>query len=329
MFILVTGCAGFIGSHLCELLLDAGHEVTGVDALTDYYDPRLKLRNLNRCMESTRFHFLPTPIADAHAGLFREAEVIYHLAAQPGVRTSWGRDFEIYVTNNIVTTQVLLERVRGSINLKHIVFSSSSSVYGNTSSDKVAEDYPAHPYSPYGVTKLAAEHLCSLYADVYGLPITSLRLFSVCGPRQRPDMMFHKLIDAALTGDPFRVYGDGSMERDFTSVMDVAHALVLASETSVEQRVFNIANGETVSVQEAVALVEELCGTRVAVEYREPRRGDVQRTSADISKAVTLLKYQPKWTLRDTARLHIADLEQLLSEPKAGSNYAGSVPHGA
>lgn len=243
MFILVTGCAGFIGSHLCELLLDAGHEITGLDALTPYYDPRLKLRNLSRCLESARFHFLHTPISDAHQDLFREAEMIYHLAAQPGVRTSWGLEFETYVTNNILNTQVLLEQVCGSKNLKRFVYTSSSPVYGNTASDKVAEDYPTNPYSPYGVTKLAAEHLCSLYADVYGLPLTSLRLFTVCGPRQRPDMMFHKLIRAALTGVRFAIYGDGSMERDFTSVMDVAQALVLASETSADQRVFNIAYG--------------------------------------------------------------------------------------
>lgn len=329
MFILVTGCAGFIGSHLCELLLDAGHEIVGVDALTHYYDPRLKIRNLSRCMESARFHFLHNTISDERPDLFRESEVIYHLAAQPGVRASWGREFETYVTNNLLNTQILLEQVCSSKNLKRFVYTSSSSVYGNTASVEVAEDHPTHPHSPYGVTKLAAEHLCSLYADAYGLPVISLRLFTVCGPRQRPDMMFHKLIHAALTGARFAIYGDGSMERDFTPVMDVTHALVLAGESSVEQPVFNIGSGKVISLRQAVALVEDLCGTRVAIEYREERRGDVRRTSADISRAITLLKYQPKWTLRDTIRLQIAAMKERLSEAKRGPHGAGGGPDDA
>src|SRR5438105_1851457 len=329
MFVVVTGCAGFIGSHLCERLLDAGHEITGLDALTNNYDPRLKLRNLSRAMESARFHFVETTISGAGAHLFQDAEVIFHLAAQPGVSTSWGCQFDNYVTNNILDTQILLERASGSRNLKRLVYASSSSVYGNIASEKVHEDHPTRPYSPYGVTKLAAEHLCSVYGDVHGLPVSMLRLFSVCGPRQRPDMMFHKLVHAALTGARFTIYGDGSMERDFTPVMDVVDAFLLASETSVAQRVFNIANGTTVSVGQAVALVEEACGTRIALEYREQRCGDVRRTSADISKARTLLKYQPKRTLQDVVRLHVRDVEQFLCVARCGSNGSGGGANAA
>jgi nucleoside-diphosphate-sugar epimerase len=329
MFIVVTGCAGFIGSHLCERLLDAGHEIMGLDALTNNYDRRLKLRNLSRAMDSARFHFVETTISGAGDHLFQEAEVIFHLAAQPGVSTSWGCEFDTYVTNNILDTQILLERASGSRNLKRLVYASSSSVYGNIASEKVDEDHPTHPYSPYGVTKLAAEHLCSVYGDVHGLPVAMLRLFSVCGPRQRPDMMFHKLIHAALTGARFTIYGDGRMERDFTPVMDVVDAFMLASETSVAQGVFNIANGTTVSVSQAVALVQEACGTRIALEYRGQRYGDVLRTSADISKARTLLKYQPKWTLQDAVRLHVPYVEQSLSVAQSASNGAGGGANAA
>lgn len=312
MFILVTGCAGFIGSHLCEALLAGGHDVSGVDALTDYYDPQRKLRNLSRALDCTRFRFLHTRVSQTSDDVLREAEVIYHLAAQPGVRTSWGTGFETYVQENILSTQALLEHVRDSKNLKRFIYASSSSVYGNTAAEKVSEECATNPVSPYGVTKLAAEHLVSSYADSYGFPATSLRLFTVCGPRQRPDMMFHKLIRAALTGTSFTLYGDGGMERDFTSVFDVRDVLVQLSSHPAEERVFNVANGKVVSIREAIALVEELCGVKIAIEYREERRGDVQRTSADISRAESLLQYRPKRDLRNTISLQICDMEGAL-----------------
>lgn len=328
MVILVTGCAGFIGSHLCERLLDAGHEIHGVDVLTTYYEPALKRRNLSRSLESPRFHFHHSAISEAPPDLFREAEVVYHLAAQPGVRGSWGGQFETYVTNNLLATQFLLEQVCTSKRLKRFVYASSSSVYGNTMVPRVAEDHPTKPHSPYGVTKLAAEHLCSLYGNSYGLPIISLRLFTVCGPRQRPDMMFHKLIRAALTGTTFPIYGDGSMERDFTPVMDVVRAFVLAGETSTSEMVLNIASGKVISLRQAIALIEELCGTRIAMEYRAERRGDVRRTSADISKAATLLAYRPEWSLHDTLRVQVEEVKQRLSESERVAGGTASGPEG-
>ena len=319
MLVLVSGCAGFIGSHLSERLLAEGHDVVGLDALTDYYDPALKRNNLLQCLDSHRFHFLNTTIAEAPSSAVRDAELIYHLAAQPGVRSSWGQDFRIYVEQNILSTQILLEQARAAPNLKRLVYASSSSVYGNTSCEAVSEQSPKQPHSPYGVTKLAAEQLCTLYADNYGIPAVAIRIFTACGPRQRPDMMLHRLIQAALSGTSFTVFGDGEAERDFTAVMDIVDAFLLAGECSMEHRVFNISGNQVVSMREVFALVEEIVGSKIKLEFRAESRGDVRRTGADITRALTHLHYCPKWNLRDTIQAQIQHVEGLLRNSATAS----------
>ncbi|MBI4873601.1 MAG: GDP-mannose 4,6-dehydratase [Acidobacteria bacterium] len=314
MLTLVTGCAGFIGSHLAERLLAAGHEVIGVDALTDYYDPELKRDNLRVCLDHRLFRYIEAPVASLDLRVVREAEVIYHLAGQPGVRASWRDGFQACVAHNILSTQCLLEQARESKNLRRLVYASSSSVYGNITAERVTEEHPKKPYSPYGVTKLAAEQLCSLYADNFGVPAVSLRLFTVCGPRQRPDMMFHRLIGAALKGVRFQVFGDGGMVRDFTCVFDVVEALILAAEGAVRQGVFNIAGGQVASVREVIALVGDLLGSEVPVEYQGEQQGDVRRTCADIAAASKQLNYRPEWKLRDGLRLQINSIQELLAQ---------------
>src|SRR5579864_891798 len=228
---LVTGCAGFIGSHLCESLLKAGHSVTGVDALTDYYDPLTKKANLEKCRHRRGFQFHNCLIEDLADERVKDAEIIFHLAAQPGVRASWGEQFAKYLSHTVLATQRLVERVRRSRKLRRFIYASSSSVYGNTLGDRITENQPKNPHSPYGVTKLAGEQLCMVSAANYGIPAVVLRLFTVFGPRQRPDMLIDRLIVAALTGSQFTLYGDGSQYRDFTYVLDVADAMMLASAT--------------------------------------------------------------------------------------------------
>jgi nucleoside-diphosphate-sugar epimerase len=312
VFVLITGCAGFIGSHICEKLLETGHTVLGVDALTKYYDADLKIKNLNRCLDFDSFHFRRGLITDLERGLVEEAELIFHLAAQPGVRGSWGNDFDTYLDLNVLETQRLLECARLSGNLKKLVYASSSSVYGNTEAAQVAEDHFKAPYSPYGVTKLAAEQLCSLYHANFGLPSVSLRLFTVFGPRQRPDMLFSRLIAAAFAGTRFPLFGDGEMHRDMTSVHDVVDAFLLAAGAPVASGVFNVAGGLAVSINEAIATVEELMGVRIRVERHPEQYGDVRRTGADISKARKQLGYSPRRGLRETLQEQIEFTENLL-----------------
>lgn len=302
---LVTGCAGFIGSHLCERLLADGHSVTGVDALTDFYDSQLKRRNLALLLPSDRFRFIQRELLDTEESLLRDADVIFHLAARPGVRTSWGPEFEIYVRYNILSTQYLLECASRSQALRRIVIASSSSIYGNTPTERVAEDQPKNPVSPYGVTKLAAEHLCWAYAAQSGVPVVALRLFTVYGPRQRPDMAFQRLIHAALTRSKFVLYGDGEQRRDFTYVQDVVGAFLLAAKSSEACQAFNIAGGGIVSMNEAVRLVEDLAGVRIDVERVRPQTGDVWHTGADLGKSRDILGYTPQVGLREGLKAQV------------------------
>jgi len=298
MQILVTGCAGFIGSHLCERLLQDGHEVTGVDALTDSYDPKIKRHNLIRARDFQRFRFIESQLLNIAPDLVDRAEVIYHLAARPGVRTSWGRGFERYLRNNVLSTQRLLEWVTWSSTRKRLIFASSSSVYGDISVDRVREDHPTNPVSPYGVTKLACEQLCSAYASQADMEIVALRLFTVYGPRQRPDMAFHRLIRAALSGSKFILYGDGQQRRDFTFVLDVVEAMVLAARPELSTQTFNIAGTEIVNMNEAIELVEGIVGRKIHVERAAPQSGDVRNTGADLEKSRRILGYAPRCTLR-------------------------------
>ncbi len=306
MEVLVTGCAGFMGSHLCERLLASGHSVVGIDSLTGYYDPAIKRRNLEVCLQSPHFHFLQKAIDSLDAGMLHRVQWIFHLAGRPGVRTSWSTEFPSYVADNILGTQHLLDQVRGSPRLLRFVFASSSSVYGNTGCATVSEGTVPKPFSPYGVTKLSAEHLCSLYAENFGVPAVSLRLFTVCGPRQRPDMLLSRLISVALEGGVFELYGSGDARRDFTGVADVVEALLLAAARTSEWRVFNISGGQPTAIADVIDMVERITGAGIAVRRVGSQYGDVAQTAADLTRARSELGYSPSWRIEEIVRAQLA-----------------------
>jgi len=301
---IVTGAAGFVGSHLCARLLDRGDQVVGIDCLTDYYEPLRKKANLATLQSRPGFTFHRRDLLDAPLpDLFEQADVVFHLAGQPGVRGSWGEDFGPYLSRNIAATQRVLEAAR-AVSLWKVVYASSSSVYGDSETSPTTEDLAPHPVSPYGVTKLAAEHLCELYRTTSGVPTVSLRLFTVYGPRQRPDMAFSKLFRAALTGEKFMLYGDGRQSRDFTYVDDVVTAMVQAA-VSPWTGVANIGGGSETSMYEVIDKVQKLTG-HVDVVRLPTQRGDVRRTSADTSRARDGFGYQPQVTL-DEGLARMAD----------------------
>lgn len=292
---LVTGAAGFVGSTLCEHLIACGDEVVGVDCFTDYYERSLKERNLSVLRRNRAFTFVEADLADATLlPIVGTADTVFHLAGQPGVRGSWGETFEPYVRNNIRVTQRLLEAARRA-DLKSFVYASSSSIYGDAQSLPTPESVCPRPVSPYGVTKLAAEHLCELYRASYGIPTASLRLFTVYGPRQRPDMAFSRLVRAALNGGVFELYGDGTQSRDFTYVEDVVRAF---RNAAVKEwcGVANIGGGERTSLAEAIAVVEALCG-KLDVVSSPTARGDVGHTGADTTLARAELGFAPETTI--------------------------------
>jgi nucleoside-diphosphate-sugar epimerase len=297
MIALVTGAAGFVGSHLCEALLDDGEQVVGVDCFTDYYARAAKEENLAPLRARPGFAFVEADLSVAPvAPLLADVDRVFHLAGQPGVRASWGPEFADYLRHNITVTQRLLEACRDRP-LGKLVYSSSSSVYGDAESHPTPESLRPQPISPYGVTKLAAEHLCETYRRSFGVPAVSLRLFTVYGPRQRPDMAFSRLVRAGLSGEPFEVYGDGRQTRDFTFVADVVRAMRDAAG-SPWCGVANVGGGSRTSLNEVLEIVGELCGgLRVA---RRPKAvGDVRDTAADISTAAAAFGYRPRTSLRD------------------------------
>lgn len=297
---LVTGAAGFIGSHLSERLIADGHDVVGVDCFTDYYPRRIKEKNLERLRAEPRFSFVEGDlnVLDVNT-LVAGVDWIFHQAAQAGVRASWGDTFRIYTRLNIDATQRLLEAVKGSQQLRKFVYASSSSVYGEVATLPMVEDHPTHPLSPYGVTKLAAEHLAVLYTRNFAVPTASLRYFTVYGPRQRPDMAFHKFLKAAFAGEEISVYGDGTQTRDFTYVSDAVEANVRAAASAPPGAVLNIGGGSRVSVREVLTMVEELVGKPVRVRYLETQHGDMKDTVADTTRARELIGYRPLVSLRD------------------------------
>jgi nucleoside-diphosphate-sugar epimerase len=293
----VTGAAGFIGSHLCEHLLAHGDEVVGIDALTDYYEPWRKERNLAPLLERRHFVFhhadlLALPLA----GLLADTDVVYHLAGQPGVRASWGEQFTDYLERNVQATQRLLEAARTG-HLRKLVYASSSSVYGDAESYPTAETLTPRPVSPYGVTKLAAEHLCELYRTCFGVPTVSLRLFSVYGPRQRPDMAFARLVRAAFTGEPFPLHGDGEQTRDFTYVRDVVTVMRQAA-LRPWTGVANVGGNRRVTMNQVIGIVSELVAP-VVLRRLPPQDGDVRHTGADITLASEELGYRAMVGLRE------------------------------
>jgi nucleoside-diphosphate-sugar epimerase len=294
---IVTGAAGFIGSHLCAHLLDHGDEVVGIDSFTDYYDPRRKEANVATLRGRNGFTEQRVDLATASlATLFDNADVVYHLAGQPGVRGSWGEDFSPYVARNVSATQRVLEAAR-EVSLWKVVYASSSSVYGDAETYPTTENLRPRPLSPYGVTKLAAEHLCELYRETSGVSTVSLRLFTVYGPRQRPDMAFSRLVDAALGGSPFLLYGDGEQSRDFTYVEDVVTAMRKAA-LSPWTGVANIGGGSRTTMNQVIDIIGELARP-IDVVRLPVQRGDVRHTAADTTVAAAGFGYAPAVSLRE------------------------------
>lgn len=297
---LVTGAAGFVGSHVSEALLAQGAEVTGVDCFTDYYSRELKERNLAALRAHPKFTFHEIALQQADANnLLDGVDQVYHLAAQAGVRKSWGTDFRTYIDHNIDATQRLLEAAKGRSGLHRFVYASSSSVYGDVAAIPMREDAYLQPLSPYGVTKLAAEHLCHLYFANYGVPTVSLRFFTVYGPRQRPDMAFNRFIRAAFSNSPITLYGDGDQTRDFTFIADIVAANLAAGDRGQPGAVYNIGGGSRVSVNDVLSLVAELTGRPLDIRREETQKGDMRDTFADTSRARADLGFRPAWTLRD------------------------------
>jgi UDP-glucose 4-epimerase len=296
----VTGVAGFIGSHIAEKLLQNNFKVIGIDSFTPYYPKKIKKNNLKQCLKNKNFSFINKDLIETNLlPLFQKSQYLFHLAAQPGVRSSWGTQFETYVKENILVTQQILEYARIAKSFKTIVMASSSSVYGEQEGKMNEENTFTKPISPYGVTKLAAENLCRIYAENYNLPITSLRYFTVYGPRQRPEMAFMQFIKAALTDREIAVYGDGSQTRDFTYIDDIVDASISCIESNLSQEILNIGGGFVVSINDILKLLMDISQTKLKISYTPQQKGDVIHTEADISKATRLIDYQPKTKIRD------------------------------
>ena len=298
---LVTGVAGFVGSHLAERLLADGHDVCGIDAFIDYYPRQIKEKNLEGSRSWKRFTFTEGDLLDINLPpLLGGVDWIFHQAAQAGVRASWGHEFSRYVDCNVFATQRLLEAVLHVKSVKRFVYASSSSVYGDTTALPVTESVTPHPVSPYGVTKLAAEHLCALYQRNFGVPTVSLRYFTVYGPRQRPDMAFHRFCKAIIYHQPLSIYGDGEQTRDFTYISDVVEANVRAAtaDAAVGEEM-NIAGGSHVTMHHVIQLLQEISGSPISATFEEKQHGDVRHTFADTKLAERLIGYHPLVSLRE------------------------------
>ncbi len=294
---LVTGAAGFIGSTLAERLVRQGEDVVGIDCFTDYYPRTVKERNLAFLRTAPNFRFVESRIQDADLReLLKDRTHIFHLAAQAGVRKSWGRDFDVYTENNIEASQVLLEACVGSA-IEKLVYASSSSVYGDLVEMPMREEALPQPLSPYGVSKLAAEQLCYLYFVNYGVPTVSLRYFTVYGPRQRPDMGFHRFLRATIEGTPISLYGDGEQTRDFTYVDDAVSATMAAALKGTPGRVYNIGGGSRVSINHVLEIIGRVTGRQPIVARDDAQKGDMRHTYADTGKARADLDFHPSFDL--------------------------------
>jgi UDP-glucuronate 4-epimerase len=291
---LVTGAAGFIGSHLTESLLADGHDVVGADCFTDNYQRADKLANVERARNHDRFELRTVDLAAADAArLVAGCDVVFHLAGEPGVRASWGSRFDRFVRSNVTATQRLLEAVKEAPGIR-FVYASSSSIYGDAERLPTREDATPQPLSPYGVTKLAGEQLCRLYHTAFGVDTIALRYFSVYGPRQRPDMAFRGFCRAAIAGDPIVVFGDGRQTRDFTFVADVVAATRAAAEAKDGGgRAYNVGGGARVSLDRALELLAGIAGRPLDVRRQSRQSGDARHTGADISRAREQLGFRP------------------------------------
>lgn len=310
---LVTGVAGFIGSSLAERLIDKGYEVVGVDCFVDYYARSLKERNLSKIRESKNFQLFECNLNQLDlVPILSECELVFHQAAQAGVRASWGSYFASYCDHNINATQKLLEAAKECRNIKKIVFASSSSVYGDAETLPTSEKVVPAPVSPYGVTKLASEHLMRLYAKEARVPTVSLRYFTVYGPRQRPDMAFHRFCRAALEGKEISLYGSGEQSRDFTYIDDIVDANLLAAEKGEPGQVFNLGGGSVVTINQALEVLQRKIG-KLNVKRHERQQGDALHTSADCSSAKQKLGFTPKIGVEQGLLKELAWMEELLA----------------
>jgi UDP-glucose 4-epimerase len=300
---LVTGSAGFIGSHLCKKLILEGAHIIAVDSFTDYYPRWLKEKNIQSLVENPHFELISQDLLDLDLRkIMDKTDVVFHFAAQAGVRSSWGSDFSIYTKNNIEATQKLLEAAKTS-SIKKFIYASSSSVYGLSPLLPMTETSPLHPFSPYGVTKLAAENLCFLYHKNYGIPCVSLRFFTVYGPGQRPDMAFHKFFRAIAENNEISVFGDGQQTRDFTFIDDIIQANLSSIECGKPGETYNLGGGTQRKLADIFPVLEEICQTKLKIRYVEKEKGDVQHTFADIQKAKKDLNYSPEVSLEDGLKL--------------------------
>jgi UDP-glucose 4-epimerase len=312
---LVTGAAGFIGSHLARQLLSEGKDVAAVDCFRDYYEPELKRANIADLLKNSSFKLFEEDLSGKDRSWLDRAVdsseeiIIYHLAAQAGVRKSWGEEFLQYTTDNIIATQNLLEWSMKRGNIKNFIYASSSSVYGRVTDLPMVEDRTIPmPDSPYGVTKLAAENLVRLYTRNHGLPSVSLRFFTVYGPGQRPDMAFSIFIKAIREERPLRIFGDGSQTRDFTYVGDVVRGLRL-SEECTDGRVMNLGGGNTLPLLEAIGVLEEAVGKKAELEFLPVQHGDVRDTFASTELLSKTTGWKPSTPLLEGLRCQIFETE--------------------
>ncbi len=297
--VLVTGAAGFIGSHLSERLLALGQRVVGVDSFTDYYARSSKERNLETSLAHPDFAFEELDLVDADlAAVLKDVRVVYHLAGQPGVRPSWGGQFDRYLRDNVLATQRLLEALKET-RIDRLVFAGSSSVYGDAEMFPTKETALPRPVSPYGVTKLAAEHLALLYAKNFAVPVVSVRYFTVYGPRQRPDMAFSRFMQALVDGDEIEVFGDGEQTREFTYVSDAVEGTIKAATAGVVGQVFNLGGGSRVTVNRVLSTLEEISHVKVRRQVLPEAPGDPRHTGASINLARERLGWEPRVSLRE------------------------------
>lgn len=298
---LVTGCAGFIGSNLTEKLLEQDYNVIGIDCFTDYYSNELKRLNISNAEKDDNFILIEKDITTLNE--FPEVDYVFHLAGQPGVRKSWGKTFGTYLKDNVDATQKLLEFYK-DLTINKFVYSSSSSVYGDVELP-MSEESVLKPISPYGVTKLAAEHLCYLYWKNYGLPTISLRYFSVYGPRQRPDMAINKFIKAIIKEEEIHIYGDGTQTRDFTFISDVVNANIISANGDITGEIFNIGGGSNISINELVQEIEKITGKKARIKYDSKQKGDAKDTLSYKKKTEDVLGWKSEIDIKAGLRVYI------------------------